>query len=269
MQSKSKILKNIKLLKNNKGVARYFKNTSWMMVEQVLRIISGLLVGIWVARFLGPEKFGVFSYVVAFTGIFGVIAKLGLDSIIVREIVKYPEKSNIYLSTAFWLKLAGAFCALTAIVLIQYFSEDEYNERFFSLIVGAGIIFQSLEVVEFKFQAEVKAKVPSICKIIQISLSACVKVFLIINKSDLIYFFVVVAFDSLTLAIAYYFANKMHYNSIDFIEFNISVAKTIVKDSFPVLFSTIFITVNMKIDQIIVKEILGAYEVGVYTAASN
>jgi O-antigen/teichoic acid export membrane protein len=44
-------------LKNHAGFIRYFKNTSWMMAEQFLRIIAGLLVGIWVARFLGPEHF--------------------------------------------------------------------------------------------------------------------------------------------------------------------------------------------------------------------
>jgi len=72
-------------LKNHAGFIRYFKNTSWMMAEQFLRIIAGLLVGIWVARFLGPEQFGLFSYVLAFTAIFGGIAKLGLDGIMVRE----------------------------------------------------------------------------------------------------------------------------------------------------------------------------------------
>ena len=77
----------IRALKNHTGFIRYLRNTSWMMGEQFLRIISGLFVGVWVARYLGPEQFGLFSYVLAFTAIFGSIAKLGLDSIIIRELV--------------------------------------------------------------------------------------------------------------------------------------------------------------------------------------
>jgi hypothetical protein len=59
-----------------------------MFGEQVLRMIAGLLVGIWVARYLGPEQFGVFSYATAFVAIFSAAAKLGLDGIVVRDLVK-------------------------------------------------------------------------------------------------------------------------------------------------------------------------------------
>ena len=71
---------------------RYFKNTSWMMGEQLLRMVAGLLVGVWVARYLGPEQFGAFSYVLAFTSIVVSLAKLGLDNILIRELINHPEQ---------------------------------------------------------------------------------------------------------------------------------------------------------------------------------
>lgn len=89
------IINKIKSLVQHQGFRRYAANTSWMMAEQMLRIVAGLLVGIWVARYLGPEQFGLFSYVLAFTAIFGGIAKLGLDGIMVRELVNHPEKRDI------------------------------------------------------------------------------------------------------------------------------------------------------------------------------
>lgn len=76
------MLTKLTALKNHAGFIRYFKNTCWMMGEQFLRIIAGVFVGIWVARYLGPEQFGLFSYVLAFTAIFGGIAKLGLNGIV-------------------------------------------------------------------------------------------------------------------------------------------------------------------------------------------
>lgn len=91
------IINKIKGLVQHQGFRRYAANTSWMMAEQMLRIIAGLLVGIWVARYLGPQQFGLFSYVLAFTAIFGGIAKLGLDGIMVRELVNHPEKRDTVL----------------------------------------------------------------------------------------------------------------------------------------------------------------------------
>ena len=72
-----------------------------MFAEQILRMVAGLLVGIWVARYLGPEQFGVFSYAIAFASLFSSIASLGLGGIIVRDLVREPEQRDRYLGTAF------------------------------------------------------------------------------------------------------------------------------------------------------------------------
>lgn len=114
----------IRGLFHHQGFIRYFKNTSWMMAEQLLRIIAGLFVGIWVARYLGPQQFGLFSYALAFTAIFGGIAKLGLDGIVVRELVNYPEKRDAYLGTAFWLKVIGAFIVMGLMATIVPFTSN-------------------------------------------------------------------------------------------------------------------------------------------------
>src|SRR5450759_1411209 len=111
--------------KTHQGFCRYFANTSWMFGEQILRMVAGLLVGIWVARYLGPEQFGVFSYAVAFTALFGSIAKLGLDGIVVRDLVHSPNQRDLYLGTAFWLKLCGALAMLAAIAFAAQFTSND------------------------------------------------------------------------------------------------------------------------------------------------
>jgi O-antigen/teichoic acid export membrane protein len=40
---------------SHKGFRRYAASTSWLFAEQMLRIISGLFVGVWVARYLGLD----------------------------------------------------------------------------------------------------------------------------------------------------------------------------------------------------------------------
>jgi len=81
------MLNKINQLKQHKGFMRYFRNTSWLMGERILRMGVGLFVGIWVARYLGPEQFGLLSYAQSFVFLFTAIATLGLDGIVVRELV--------------------------------------------------------------------------------------------------------------------------------------------------------------------------------------
>ena len=92
------LIKKLKSLQNYQGFIKYFKNTSWLFAEKILRIIVGLLVGIWVARYLGPEQFGLFNYIQSFVGLFTVIGTLGLDSIVIRELVKDESKKKILIN---------------------------------------------------------------------------------------------------------------------------------------------------------------------------
>ena len=86
-----------------------------MFAEKILRMIVGLFVGVWVARYLGPANFGLFSYVQSFVGLFSVIATLGLDDIVVRELVKDNSRSNELLGTAFGLKIIASLSAFGGI----------------------------------------------------------------------------------------------------------------------------------------------------------
>lgn len=262
------ILSKLKQQKNHQGFIRYFKNTSWMIAEQCLRIIAGLFVGIWVARYLGPEQFGIFSYVLAFTAVFGGIAKLGLDGIIVRELVNHPEKIDTYLGTAFWLKVIGAIIVIGLMAGIVPFTSNNNQTNFFIFIITAGLVFQSFEVVDFYFQSQVRAKIVSICKVSQLALSSVIKIYLVINQKELLYFVLVAFFDTLCLALSYILAYRIiNANNPFYKYFDLSIAKKLVKVSWPLIFSTIVIMIYMRTDQIMIKNMLGDYEVGIYSAA--
>ena len=79
-ESKARIIfsmiNKIKFFLAHKNFMKYFKNTSWLFGEKILRMIVALFVGVWVARYLGPEKFGLFSYAQSFVALFSVVANL-------------------------------------------------------------------------------------------------------------------------------------------------------------------------------------------------
>jgi O-antigen/teichoic acid export membrane protein len=205
--------------------------------------------------------------VIAFTAIFSGIAKLGLDGIMVRELVNHPEKSETYLGTAFWLKFIGAFIVMGLMSAIMSFTSNDANTNLFIFIIIAGLVFQSFEVVEFYFQSQVLAKIVSICKVIQLALSSIIKITLMLNEAELFWFVVVTAFDVLSLAVSYFIAYKIRKRPSFFKSFDLSIAKKLLKDSWPLMLTSLVIMIYMRIDQIMIKEILGVYEVGLYSAA--
>jgi O-antigen/teichoic acid export membrane protein len=251
------------------GFRRYFANTSWMFAEQILRMIAGLAVGVWVARYLGPSQFGILSYAVAFAAIFSSIAKLGLDNIVVRNLVHVPEQNNIYLGTAFWLKMIGAIALLGVIACAEQFSSNDAATNLYIFIIASGSIFQAFEVVGFYFQSKVLSKFVSICKLTQLTTSSIIRIYLIYRRADLVWFVLVTLVDQITLAIAFLFAYRYKKLGAFYRQFDRTIAQKLLRDSWPLLMSSVVIMIYMRIDQIMIKQWLGVKDVGIYSAANR
>lgn len=251
----------------HQGFRRYFFNTSWMFAEQVLRIIAGLFVGIYVARYLGPEQFGVYSYAAAFVALFGTIARLGLDGIVVRDLVNHPQERYVYLGTAFWLKLIGAFLTLGLLAIAVQFTSNDATTNLYIFIIASGLIFQSFDVVDFYFQSRVLSKYVSISRLIQLALSSLLKLYFIFIQADLFWFVLVSLVDQITLALSLVFVYWRQKIGSFFGRFNLGTARVMLINAWPLILSGIAISLYMRIDQIMIKEMLGEQEVGLYSAA--
>ena len=238
-----------------------------MFGEQVLRILAGLFVGIYVARYLGPDQFGVYSYASAFVALFGTIARLGLDSIVVRDLVNHPEERDGYLGTAFWLKLIGALLTLALLAIAVQFTGNDATTNLYIFIIGSGLIFQSFDVVDSYFQSKVLSKYVSIAKLIQLALSSVLKLYFIFTQADLLWFVLVSLIDQVTLALSLAFAYWQQKIGGFWGRFEIGTAKSMLKSSWPLILSGIAVMLYMRIDQIMIKEMLGEWEVGLYSAA--
>ncbi|WP_258032102.1 flippase [Campylobacter concisus] len=257
-------------LKNHQGFMKYFKNTSWLFFEKILRMLVGLFVGIWVTRYLGPERFGLFSYAQSFVGLFAAIATLGLDGIVVREIVKDESKATELIGTAFYLKLMGAVVTLLVLVIATQFTSNNRYTNLLVFIIASATIFQSFNVVDMYFQSKVLSKYAVFSNIISLFISSIVKITLILINAPLVAFAWAILFDSVVLAMGFiYFFLKYSTCEIKKIKFNKTIAISLLKDSWPLILSGVVISIYMKIDQVMIQEILGNEAVGQYAAATR
>ena len=250
------------------GLQAILGNTGWLFADKIIRMGVGLFVGVWVARYLGPEQFGLWSYATAFTALFGAFASLGLDSIVIRELVKYPGRQNELLGSAFVLKLfGGVLTLLIAIVAISLVRSGEANTLWLVGISAAGFIFQSVNVIDFYFQAKVRSKYTVYAANGAFALMTIVKIVLLLNSAPLIAFawagLAEIIFTSIFLMLAY----RINHQGIRGWRFRPNVASALLKDSWPLILSGIAIMIYMRIDQIMIGQMLGDKEVGLFSAA--
>ena len=166
-------------------------------------MVISLFVGIYVARYLGPERYGLLSYALSFVWLFSVLASLGLDDILVRELVNQPEKRQNLLGTVFWLKVCGTVVMGIAIAAVLHFTLEDQQTYWLISIITLGFFFQATNVVEFYFQALVQSKFIVRAQVVQLLITSLFKIYLVWNEADLIWFALALMLDQAVFAILF------------------------------------------------------------------
>lgn len=257
-------------IEHRPNVLKVLSNISWLFFDKILRMGVGLIVGVWVARYLGVEQFGMLSFAFAFVALFSVIASLGLNSIVVRDLVRMPEGKHETLGSAFFLQMMGGGVAFVfTVIAIMLLKPNEPMMKLIVIILGSAMIFKCTEVVKYWFEYKVNSKYVVLLENAVFLSLAVVKVVLILLGYSLIAF-VWVAFVEVFLVAVGLLAIYVRYGG----EGNLKVwrlrslrVRQLLKNSWPMILSSLAIMIYMRIDQIMIGQILGNEAVGIYTAA--
>lgn len=246
---------------------RYLANTSWPLFERILRIIITFFVIIYVVRYLGPKDFGLYSYVLSFVWLFVSISTLGLETISVREIVKQPQRKDEIIGTVFRLRFLGGISAIAFIALVLLISQEELFTTILILIASFAFIFQSFSAIEYYFRAVVKAKYNAYALFASAIFSSTAKIILILIEAPLIYFIAAFTFEYFVIAVGLVMVYKVNKQNIFDWKYSKMLSLSLLKDSWPLIFSGIFVVIYMKIDQVMLKHMISEEAVGFYAVA--
>ena len=252
---------------SSKGFRKYFTNTSWLLGERILRMTISLFVGIYVARYLGPERYGLLSYALSFVWLFSSLASFGLDDILVRELVKLPDQRQNLIGTVFCLKLFGTLVMGASIAAVMQFKTEDQQTYWLIAIITFGFIFQATNVVELYFQAKVQSKFTVRAQVVQLFLTSIFKIFLVFSEAELVWFALALMLDQALVALLLLILYRLKVEKFPFFFLNWEKTRLLIRDAWPLIFSGVMISVYMKIDQVMLKEMLNTKAVGVYAAA--
>lgn len=239
-----------------------------MLFEQVLKILVGIFIGIFVARYLGVESFGTYSYIVVVATIAYAVGRMGFDNILVREISNNENSKQEYFST---VAVILSFSYLGASLVIGFYGlccgGDEL--QFLFLIAALGAFFQLFLVIDYWFQGQVKSKYSSIAKSLGLLFSGVVKLTLIYLNAEILYFVISFVVDQAIIALLLFSIAKKQGLRSFYGGFNKELVKPLLKGATPLMFAALAFSLYAKVDQIMIHHFLGSYQLGLYASAAK
>lgn len=250
-----------------KGFRRYAENTGYLLCEKIIRAVVNLTVWAYVIRYLGPEQFGILSYTISFVFLFNVLSNLGLETVAVKEFI-FSKRHSELLGSIFFIKSLGGFLGIATIVLATLLQDLDAITKAGMIILSLRFIFQSFDNIDYYFQARVLSKYTVYAQFLGLMVTSCLCVLFVVLRKPLIYFVYVVLGETAMIALGLvFFYEKKLREKISSWRVDFSIVHRLLKSVWPLILSGVAISVSMRFDHVLLKNMLGAEAVGYYSAA--
>ncbi|MFV9504780.1 MAG: flippase [Oscillochloridaceae bacterium umkhey_bin13] len=254
-------------LRSQSEFGKIARNSFWLVIEKALRMALAVTVSLLVARYLGPDRFGLLSYALSFVMIIAVLARLGLDAILVRDLVKQTDATPSILGTGFGLKLsAGMLAALLTIGLALYVFDDQLGLSLV-FIIALGTILSAFDVATFWFQAEQRSQTMALLRMGVMIVVTALKLVCVLIEAPLIAFAWLLMADLalppivLTVALLFMRPELRRWS------WQPERAWAYLREGWPLLLSNAMVLIYLRIDQVMLGLLATTRDVGYYAAA--
>jgi len=252
------------------GFRKILVNISWLYFDKAVRLGIGLVVGIWVARYLGPDNYGLLNYGLAIVALFSILVKLGLQSIVVRDLVNNAENTNETIGTSVILQIISALLAYGLLTItIGYLQPENMMARSVVALLGITLFRDAFDTAKYWFEAKVMSKYVAWLSNIVFLLLSAVRIVLILAEAPLIAFVWVTVVDAVlvslgTVLLFFWFGSRPLA-----LRFSLGRARRLLSDSWPLLLSGAAVIVYVKVDVLMLGQMVGDEAVGIYSAATR
>lgn len=258
---------------------KVFANTSWLIAEKLVRSVMTLFVGALVIRFLGPAEYGKIAYALAFIGIFHGVSTLGIEGVLVRELVAIREKTSAssnealteqsqLISSVFLARLmSGVTLLVISAMLVATIPNSSPEMWIITLFIGIVLLAQSADSIDLFNQSELKSKRTAIAKIISYLCSNSIRVALIHFEAGVLYFALTYAIEAALTAVILllnYARGARFVLDLGYFRRKVPI---LLKETWPIIIAALATALAVRLDQILLSSQLGAQALGIYSAA--
>lgn len=241
-------------------------NLGWLVVERVARLVFNVVVGFAVARYLGPAQFGALSYALALVAIGGAVAECGLANVVKRALVADPSRAAATLAAAWKLRLlAGATC-YGAVLLWTLGGERDGMVQVLLVILGLLLFQPALAVSELWLHARLEARLVVRAQIAALIIGAAMRLGLIWARAPL-WAFAAVAVLEAAVAVAVLNGLARAHGRPTLHAAPVAALPALWHDAWPLLLSGLTVMLYIRLDLVMVRQMLGEAAAGEYAAA--
>lgn len=244
------------------------RNLSWLTVSQIVRLVTGLFVGTWLTRALGPEQNGLLGTALVISSLMGFTAELGLRQVLIKELATRGDDAGLVLGTAARLMLGwGLVCFGLACAVAWWWGGAEM------LAVGS-ILYASLPLNAYlavlsRWDAAQQSQRTARLGILANGLAALARVVCILAGADLRWAaFTIVLEVAISAAVAFAWALR-HGWWAELRSWDTQVARSLLAESLPLFLAHSGTLLLLRVDQLMIYQMRGAAEAGVYAAATR
>lgn len=248
---------------------KIIRNLFWAALGKIVTLLGSLFVGIIVARYLGPENYGLMNYVISYVALFQVFAFFGLDNIEIRETARTPEQYETIVGTAFTIKAILAVITVLLVIATSWMLETDSSTTALAALYSVSVIANTLTVIRNYFTAKVQNEPVVKSEIAQTLIGASIKVGLLLAHAPLPWFVAASAFDVVLLGMGYCVSYRRHVGALSHWRFDPKLATNLLKESFPLLLTSAAVIIYQRIDQVMIGQIIDKESVGFFSVASR
>lgn len=248
-----------KLLKN-----QVFANMRWLVSGRILQMAIALVINMITARYLGVNNYGIINYVASYVSFFTPICSLGLESIIIKELVDKPDKQGETIGTAMGMRVISSILSMAAILVFLVVLDNGNRVMLGVAFVQSMIlVFNTADLFEFWYQSRLESKVSVSVRTVGYLITAVYKIAILVFQKSIYWF----AFtNTLDMIIAFIFLMIVYKKSGgQKLVFNINTGKKMLKISYNFIVSGLMVAVYAQMDKIMLGKMLDTYTVGLYS----
>ena len=253
-------------MEDSMQISGVFRNSAWLVADKIYQAVAGVGVTIMLARYLGPEDFGNLAFVIAFVAIFQVIANLGMDNLILRDIGDDSQSDGTILGTVCAMRLVtGITCWLVGYLAHGIIYGFDAMLTMLVALALASLLFQPAEVIDIWFRSQGKSRHIVLYRVVVYTLSNAVKLLLVLSGASLAAFVSMLVIEFMLYALAFLLAYRALRTQNRW-QIDPGLGLAFLKESTPYILSGLSIMIYMRFDQILLKQYLGSAQLGIYAA---
>lgn len=245
---------------------REFKNASWIIACKIVQSVLALVINMFTARYLGPGNYGTIHYAASLVSFVVPIMQLGLNSILVQEIVHRPKQEGTILGTAILLSMGSSVLCIAGVVsFVCIVNAGETETILVCALYSVLLVFQSMELIQYWFQAKLLSKYTSIVMLVAYIVVSTYRAILLITAQSIYWFALTSALDYMLIAgILLILYCKLGQTRL---RFSWSMAKILLSKGRYFILSSLMITIFSQTDRIMLKLMVNEESTGFYSAA--